>query len=565
MSARVTRRLAAGTLALALAGLGLVGIGASAASAVDTIPSDPTFGGSGYLYDGNGGAPIAPGTVLPWDGGATAPIFIGAPNDVLATVGLDPTTIGATEVYTFMSPQGSEGTMQKWNALSPQGMTANGQLQTDLTPLDLLNQGLNTPSGQAAVKAAGGSYSLGIAYTKNNGVTVLKTFFVHITVAPGGNFSYQPVQVASVKTATTTTLSSSATTVDTGQAFTLTATVAPAAATGTVEFFAGTTSLGTATVSGGTATLATAALSTAGASSITAVYAGDSAYTGSTSSAVSVTANPTPTTVTVTATSADSTALHPATLSAAVTPAGATGTVAFTGSVNGGAVQNLGSAPVSGGNASITISGLTQGAWTINAAFTGTGAYQPSASTTAAALTLAAAAYASATPAASNVTVAIPAGSLTITTPWTTATPLNLGTAVLDSATSTWSTPVTTFASASDQSKAIQVVDTRAGVPGFTAQVASTDFANGPQSFPVSHMGLVNVAAHQVDGNAIKAADVVTSNVASLSGSAQTFAAYHPASSTLGTAWISGDLDLKGVPTSVQPGTYTATLTFTAF
>lgn len=78
-------------------------------------------------------------------------------------------------------------------------------------------------------------------------------------------------------------------------------------------------------------------------------------------------------------------------------------------------------------------------------------------------------------------------------------------------------------------------------------------------------MGLVNVAAHQVANNAIQAAGVVTSNVASLSGSAQTFATYHPAASTLGTAWISGDLSLKGVPTSVQPGTYAATLTFTAF
>ncbi len=41
---------------------------------------------------------------------------------------------------------------------------------------------------------------------------------------------------------------------------TFTATVSPAAATGTVEFFDGATSLGTGTLSGGVATFATTAL-----------------------------------------------------------------------------------------------------------------------------------------------------------------------------------------------------------------------------------------------------------------------------------------------------------------
>lgn len=569
MSARLTRRLAAGATALAIAGLGL-GFGATAASAVDTVPSTPTFGGSFYLLNGNDGSNLAPGTAsMAWDG-SEAPVAAVAPGDLTSPVGVDPTTIGATGVDTFLSPQGQEGTKSAWNAYLPTGMSANGQLLQNVTPMNLTNPGTGTPAGQGAVMAAGGDYSLGIAYTKNSDVTVVKVWYVHIHVTAGtGAFTYQPVQAAVVKTATTTTLTSSATTVNTGQAFTLTATVAPAAATGTVEFFSGTTSLGTAPVSSGTATLSTASLSTAGSNSITAVYSGDAAYSGSTSAAVAVTANlaPISTTTTVTATSADGTALHPATLTATVTPAGAAGTVNFTGSVDGGAVQTLASnVPVDAtGTASVSTTGLTQGTWTINAAFTGTSPYVSSASTTAATLKLGAAAYPGATPAAANVTTTIPTGSLVITTPWSTATPLNLGTAVLDSATSTWSTPVTTFASATDQSKAIQVVDTRAGAPGFTAQVSSTDFKNGSQSFPVSFMGLVNVAAHQVANNAIQAAGVVTSNVASLSGSAQTFAAYHPASSTLGTAWISGDLSLKGVPTSVQPGTYTATLTFTAF
>ncbi len=569
MSALLTRRLAAGATALALAGLGL-GIGATAASAVDTVPGGPAFGGSFYLANGNTGADLTPGTSsMAWNG-AEAPVAVVAPGDLASRVGGDATAMGATGLDFFVSPQGQEATKSAWNAWTAKPITGVGELLPNLTPNALTNTGQGNPAGQGAVMAAGGDYSLGMAYTSNSDVTVVKVWYVHIHVTAGtGAFTYQPVQVAVVKTATTTTLASSATTVNTGQAFTLTATVAPAAATGTVQFFAGTTSLGTGTVTSGTAALSTASLSTAGANSITAVYSGDAAYSTSTSAALTVTANlaPITTTTTVTATSPDNVALHPATVSATVTPAGAVGSVAFTGSVNGGAVQQIATVPLgTTGVVSVTTTGLTQGTWTINAAFTGTTPYVNSASTVAATLVLTAPAYPSATPASSDVTVTIPTGSLVITSPWTSgAGALNLGTAVLDSATSTWSTPVTNFGSATDQSKAIQIVDTRAGVSGFTAQVSSTDFKNGTQSFPVSYMGLINVAAHQVVSNAIQATGVVTSNVASLSASAQTFASYHPATSTLGTAWISGDLSLKGVPTSVQPGTYTATLTFTAF
>ncbi|HEY0119163.1 MAG TPA: Ig-like domain-containing protein [Cellulomonas sp.] len=573
MNARITRRIAAGATALAVAGLGL-GIGATAASAVDTVSGGPAFGGSFYLMNGNTADDITPGTsVMAWNGNE-APEAIPAPGDTSGRVGGDATAIGATGLDYFLAPQGQEATKTAWNAYVAVPITGVGELNANLTPMGLLNPGQGSPAGQGAVAAAGGDYSLGLAYTKNSDVTVVKVWYVHIHVTANANpqlatFTYQPVQAAVVKTNTTTTITASPSgTVNTGDPFTLTAHVSDSTATGTVNFQVGGTTIGTATVTGGVATTTTASVSTAGANQVVAVYSGDTAFNGSTSPAVTVNAvlKPITTTTTASATSADNTALHPAVLSAVVTPAGATGTVAFTGSVNGGTSQNLGSAPVDPtGHVSITTTGLTQGTWTINAAFTGTSPYVSSASTAAATLILTAAAYPSATPDPQNVDVVIPAGSLVITTPWTSAAPLHLGTAVLDSATSTWSTPVTNFASATDQSKAIQVVDTRAGVPGFTAQVSSTDFANGPQTFPVSYMGLVNVASHQVASNAILAGDVHTSNVASLSSSAQTFATYHPASPTLGTAWISGDLNLTGVPTSVQPGTYTATLTLTAF
>jgi hypothetical protein len=94
-------------------------------------------------------------------------------------------------------------------------------------------------------------------------------------------------------TATTTTLTSSNSSFSAGASTTLTATVAPSAATGTVTFFAGNSTLGTGTLSSGTATLS-ATFAAAGTESLTATYGGDTTYAASTSSPVSITVTPAP-------------------------------------------------------------------------------------------------------------------------------------------------------------------------------------------------------------------------------------------------------------------------------
>lgn len=76
-----------------------------------------------------------------------------------------------------------------------------------------------------------------------------------------------------------------------GAALTLTASVLPVAATGTVEFFDGVISLGTATISGGQATLIISSLGT-GAHTLSATYSGDADYLGSSSTGVSQQVNP---------------------------------------------------------------------------------------------------------------------------------------------------------------------------------------------------------------------------------------------------------------------------------
>jgi hypothetical protein len=120
-------------------------------------------------------------------------------------------------------------------------------------------------------------------------------FFFSIVVSTGifstgcgSSSSGGTATVVATATATTTSLSSSTSSTSAGTNFTLTATVSPSAATGTVTFYNGSSSLGTATLSGGTATLTTS-LGTAGTYSIAAVYGGSTGYSSSTSSTVALT------------------------------------------------------------------------------------------------------------------------------------------------------------------------------------------------------------------------------------------------------------------------------------
>ena len=94
-----------------------------------------------------------------------------------------------------------------------------------------------------------------------------------------------------VASPTTTTLAASTASAQYGDPVTLTATVAPTGATGTVVFMQGSTVLGTGTISGGVATLTTSTLP-AGTYTITSTYQGDTNYGASTSGPVTLTINP---------------------------------------------------------------------------------------------------------------------------------------------------------------------------------------------------------------------------------------------------------------------------------
>jgi hypothetical protein len=173
-------------------------------------------------------------------------------------------------------------------------------------------------------------------------------------------------------TPTTTALAASPNPSNDGQSVTFTATVSPAAATGTVTFFDGVNAVGTATLGGGLASLSTATLSV-GSHSVTAVYGGDSSYGASTSPIVTQTVVGTSigTATSLVSTPNPSTYRQAVVLLAGVTPLSGsstpTGSVTF---VDGAIVLGM-SALDANGFATLTTSSLAVGTHSIAAQYQG--------------------------------------------------------------------------------------------------------------------------------------------------------------------------------------------------
>jgi|GEM_PF-553140 len=129
--------------------------------------------------------------------------------------------------------------------------------------------------------------------------------------------------------ATGVALSSSVNPSITGQSVTLTATIAPPAATGTVQFLDGAAVLGTETITAGVATLEVTTLAV-GDHSITATYSGDGTHPAQTSAVLVQSVARTASAVTLTASPNPSSIGQAVTFSAQVSPNTATGSIQFT-------------------------------------------------------------------------------------------------------------------------------------------------------------------------------------------------------------------------------------------
>ena len=216
-----------------------------------------------------------------------------------------------------------------------------------------------------------GAASLGVAPV-SNGLAVLSVSSLaagshSLTADYSGDTTYAPSASAPldhvVQIATTLSVAQPTDPAITGQPVTLSATVTPSAATGTVEFFEGAVSLGSAALSGGQAAIVTT-FSSNGAHDIHAVYSGDTAHAGSTSPQLTVVVK-TVTSLSLAANPSSSVFGTPVTLTATLTPGG-TGSIDF---FDGAAP--IGSATISSGQAILVTTSLSSRSHSIQAVYGG--------------------------------------------------------------------------------------------------------------------------------------------------------------------------------------------------
>ncbi len=232
-----------------------------------------------------------------------------------------------------------------------------------------------TPSSAVGtVTFLDGLLTLGTA-TLNGGIATFTTATLasgsHILSASYGGDSKNASSTSNLATesvalsTTTTTLSVSPSPAPLGQPVTLTATVSPASATGSVTFQDGSTALGTIALSGGIATFTTSTLAS-GSHSLSASYGGDLRNAASNSTPFTESVSAAATTTSLTVTPAPATLGQPVTLTATVSPASATGSVTFQdGSTT------LGTAYLNSGVATVTTSTLSAGNHTLSASYGG--------------------------------------------------------------------------------------------------------------------------------------------------------------------------------------------------
>lgn len=175
---RTSALKAAAAAALALV---LVGTGVTAAQAANTpAGSTEPF----YIFDATTENLVKDGEAIAFDQlVAGYPVGEGFSNYDKMFTGPDK----ATGVFVFVSPRGGERDTSKW--LGSQMNAFNDPAKkTVLTPALLLNN--LAGANYASVKANGGDFSAGLAFTSSNGVIVEDASFAYITVKPGGSWSY---------------------------------------------------------------------------------------------------------------------------------------------------------------------------------------------------------------------------------------------------------------------------------------------------------------------------------------------------------------------------------------
>lgn len=193
------------TLAAVAVGVSMTMLAPLAAHA-DTSTPPPVGTGAGqsadnvYLYNTADYSKVT-ATSLPW--GASV---VGAPDATDANVPFS--TPDYLQGFIFISPRGHENHKTDWNSYLAFAMDSGKVYAPSLTPENTATVGeaaSGGPVGAAAVKAAGGDYSLGFAVYDNATSTIKYESFLYITVTAGtGDWTYSTPAPAATAPAITT-------------------------------------------------------------------------------------------------------------------------------------------------------------------------------------------------------------------------------------------------------------------------------------------------------------------------------------------------------------------------
>jgi hypothetical protein len=191
------KKLGTMVAAATVASLALAGVTATAANAADPLPLNY------YFADGGDGHILADGQVMNW-----SDQVLGLPGPT--AVDLDTPFTGsadATGAVNFISPVGQETTISAWLATGPQAFMPGTK---DILQPNLSLSGF-TNGNWAGVKA-GGDYSIGFAWTINNGVglatkgVLYRT--IHVQSGGAGNWTFDTQASVQSPVITTTALDS---------------------------------------------------------------------------------------------------------------------------------------------------------------------------------------------------------------------------------------------------------------------------------------------------------------------------------------------------------------------
>jgi hypothetical protein len=368
----------------------------TAATSVDSSDNPAVFGQavtfSATVTPSASGAPDATGTVTFKDGETT--LGTATLSGGSASLSRSDLTVGSHSITASHEgdsnyfPSVSDALTQTIDQAATAAMVASssnpsvlGQTVTFSATVSAVAPGAGTPTG--GVTFLDGAAALGSATLVDGGASLtISTLGVgdhSITVVYDGDGDFlgsgSDPSIQSVgPAATTTVVASSDSSSVLGQPVTLTATVAGASTLaspmGNVTFFDGATALGSTALAGDSASLTTTTLAV-GAHSITAVYAGDANFVGSTSAALTQMVGQAETTISVVSATGPSVFGQSVTFTATVEVVAPgvgnpSGTVTFR---DGTTI--LGSETLSGGSASLGTAGLGVGPHAITATYEG--------------------------------------------------------------------------------------------------------------------------------------------------------------------------------------------------